>query len=166
MSSFRIRPGFTQIVDLGIEETRARIARTVNEESERCEILSFPGFMCLRIPSRERKFWSPRLHLSLEPTEDGKTRVQGTYGPNANMWSAFLYGFLFVGSLSVFSGIFGFCQWMIGQTPWGLWIFLTVLGIVIALYLLAQLGQKLGARQTFQLHQIYESAMGATVEIH
>jgi hypothetical protein len=38
--------------------------------------------------------------------------------------------------------------------------------ILIGLYLLAQFGQKLGALQTFRLHQIYEAAMGRTVEIH
>ncbi|MBC8127991.1 MAG: hypothetical protein H8M99_12690 [Gloeobacteraceae cyanobacterium ES-bin-144] len=165
MSSFLIRPSFSQIIDLGIEETREMIVKEVNRENECCEVKSFPSFVCLRIPEVDRHFWSPRLNLSLKPTEDGKTLVEGTYGPNANVWSIFIYAYLITGSVGLFSGILGFCQKMIGHQPWGLWIFGVVLTTAAALYVFAQFGQKLGARQTFLLHQIYESAMGGTVEI-
>jgi len=37
---------------------------------------------------------------------------------------------------------------------------------VIGLYLLAQFGQKLAARQTYLLHLTYEAAVGSSVEIH
>ena len=57
-------------------------------------------------------------------------------------------------------------QCLIGQRPWALWIFGAMLAIGIGLYVVAQFGQKLGALQTFRLHQIYEAAMGRTVEIH
>ena len=165
MSSFRIRPQFSQLLDLGVEEARERIADRVEVEGGRCEVKSFPGFICLRIPEQDRHFWSPRLNLNLEPVEDGKTLVEGTYGPNANVWSLFLYGYLVSGSIGLFSGILGSCQWWIGHLPWGLWIFGTMVAVAVGLYVFAQFGQKLGARQTFLLHQIYESAMGATVEI-
>jgi hypothetical protein len=36
----------------------------------------------------------------------------------------------------------------------------------VLLYLGAQLGQKLGAWQTFQLHQAYQTAIGRPTEIH
>lgn len=165
MSSFRIRPRFSQVIELAIDEARERIVREVNEGEHHCEVKSFPGFICLRIPEEERHFWSPRLNLSLDPAEDGKTRIEGTYGPNANVWSLFLYGYLLSGSVGLFSGTLGFAQWMIGMRPWGLWIFSVMLAVGIGLYLFAQFGQKMGAQQTFRLHQIFEAAMGRTVEI-
>jgi hypothetical protein len=165
MSSFRIRPTFTQILDLPVDEARERIVSRVEENEDRCEVKNFPGFICLRIPAEHRRYWTPRLNLSLYPTDDGQTRIEGTYGPNANMWSSFLYGYLLIGSIGLFSGIFGFCQAKLGMQPWGLWIFGAALAIAIGMYVMAQMGQKLGARQMFQLHQIYEDAMGATVEI-
>jgi hypothetical protein len=67
--------------------------------------------------------------------------------------------------MGTFSGVFGFAQWMTGARPWGLWIFGAMVVIALGLYVFAQFGQKLGAQQTFLLHQIYESAMGRTVEI-
>lgn len=165
MSSFGIRPSFSHLLEMSVEEARERIVEQVQSEPGRCEVKSFPGFVCLRIPEQERHFWSPRLNLSLDATEDGKTRIQGTYGPNANMWGLFLYGFVAVGTLTMISGILGLCQWKIGHQPWGLWIFFSIAAIGVGLYLLAQFGQKLGAQQTFRLHQIFEAAIGTMVEI-
>jgi hypothetical protein len=166
MSSFHMRPRFSQVVDLGIDETRDQIVTGISAGGDPCEVKSFPGFICLRIPEEDRHFWTPRLNLSLDRMEDGKTRIEGTYGPNANVWSLFLYGYLLTGTMGFFSGIFGFAQWMIGAQPWALWIFGVMLAIAVGLYVFAQFGQKLGAQQTFRLHQIYEAAMGRAVEIH
>jgi hypothetical protein len=165
MSSFRIRPRFTQTVDLDLETAQQRLFVHGNREGSRCEVKSFPGFISLRIPEQDQHFWSPQLHLSLEPAGDGKTVIHGIYGPNTNVWSLFLYGYLLVGSLGLFSGILGFCQWMVGNRAWGLWIFGVMLAAAVALYLVAQFGQKLGAQQTFLLHLTYEGAMGLPVEI-
>lgn len=166
MSSFAIRPHFSQTLELGVEDAQARILREVGRGDDRCEVKNFPGYICLRIPEQDRHFWSPRLTLSLEKVDEGSTRIEGIYGPNANVWSIFLYGYLLSGTFGLFSGIFGFVQRTLGQYPWALWICGAMLLILIGLYLLAQFGQKLGALQTFRLHQIYEAAMGRTVEIH
>jgi hypothetical protein len=48
---------------------------------------------------------------------------------------------------------------------WGLWIATAMLLIAVWMYLSAQFGQKIGAQQTFQLHQIYGEAVGQSVEI-
>lgn len=166
MSSFGIRPRFTQTLDLAMEEAHARLARAVEAGADPCEMKVFPGFICLRIPEQDRHFWSPRLNLEFEGTQDGKTRIEGIYGPNANVWGLFLYGYLLTGTFGLFSGIFGLAQCLIGKHPWALWIFGAMLALALALYLVAQFGQKLGAQQTFRLHRIYEAAMGRTVEVH
>jgi hypothetical protein len=165
MSSFRLRPRFSHELELGVGEAREWIAGQLRLKGERCEVKSFPGFICLRIPVEDRHYWSPRLNISLDSEGEGKTLVQGTYGPNANMWSSFLYGYLLVGSLGLFSGMLGFCQWWLNMQAWGLWVFSAMLAIGIGMYLLAQFGQKVGAKQMFLLHQIYEDAVGREVDI-
>lgn len=165
MSGFGLRPAFSHLMDLGAEEARARIVGGVVKNPTMCEVLAFPGFICLRVPADRRRFWSPRLHLSLEAEGEGKTRVSGTYGPNANMWSSFLYGYLLVGSAGLFSGILGWCQSALGMRAWGLWIFFPMLAAAAGMYLLGHIGRKLGERQTMELHRIYEEAAGCTVDI-
>ena len=166
MSSFRMRPCFSHDLDGPVEDERGRIVGSIEESGADCEVKSFPGFICLRVPMEERRIWSPRLNVSLEAAENGSTLAHGTYGPNANRWSMLLYIGLIVGSLGLFSGILGFCQWTLGIRPWGLWIFSTMVMAMLGMYLAAQVGQKLGAQQTFRLHQIYEAAVGKKVEIN
>lgn len=151
---------------MGVDQAREWIVSKVKESGGHCEVKSFPGFVCLRVPEKDRHYWSPRLNISLEPDGEGKTKVQGIYGPNANMWSSFLYGYMLVGCMGMFSGILGFCQCSLHMQTWGLWIFAAMVALALGMYLLAQFGQKIGARQTYQLHQIYEAAVAREVEIH
>ncbi|MEM1293842.1 MAG: hypothetical protein AAGH89_00660, partial [Verrucomicrobiota bacterium] len=140
MSSFKIRPQFRQVVAQKPEDVENQILASVEKQSDRCVIRRFAGFLCLRIPDDDQHFWSPRLHLNLEETEDGETMIRGAYGPNANVWGLFLYGYIMVGFLGLISGIFAFSQWSIGAHPWGFWILGGFLLAAIALYVIAQIG--------------------------
>ena len=166
MSSFRSRPRFCQILEKSPEMLQDQILESINGSETDYEVLDFAGFLCLRIPENDRHFWSPRLNLSFDQTEEGKTQITGIYGPNANVWSIFLYSYLTLGSAALFSGVLSISQWAIDAKPWGLWIFAPATVGIVALYFIAQFGQKLGAQQTFQLHQTYETAVGEPVAIH
>ncbi|HRH97109.1 MAG TPA: hypothetical protein PLB55_14305 [Prosthecobacter sp.] len=165
MISCRLRPRFTQVLDMGVDAARELIASGACRHEDRCEVKSFPGYVSLHVLEKDSQYWSPRLNLSLEPEPDGRTRVTGTYGPNANVWSAFLYGYLLVGSAGVFAGLLGLCQWWLGMTAWGLWIFFAMLGIAAGMCVMAQCGQKVGEQQTLVLHQVYEDVVGMRVDI-
>jgi hypothetical protein len=166
MSSFRIRPVFSQELSLAPAEVQRRIRRGVEEGEGRFEIKEHAGFLCFRIHPDDRHFWSPRLNLSIDERADGGTIVHGIYGPNADVWGMFLYSYLIVGLLALFSGLFGFCQWWLGEYAWGLWIHGGMLLGLLGLYIAAQFGQKLAARQMFQIHLAYEAAVGKIAEIH
>jgi hypothetical protein len=165
MSSFRVRPRFVQTVPLSPQQIEDRVSAALAERCRGCELKRFPGYLTLRIPEDEQHFWSPQLTLSLDPDEAGGTTISGIYGPRTNVWSMFLYGYLIVGTLATFTGIFGIAQWVVGARPWGLAPFAIFVALALALYLFAQFGQKLGARQTYTLHLAYEAAIGESVEI-
>ena len=99
------------------------------------------------------------MQLSLEPTESGGTHILGVYGPEHEVWAFFIYGYIVTGLLGIFSGIYGFAQMFIGEMPWALWICGSMAVVAGLLYLMAQLGQKLGAWQTFELHHVYQTAL-------
>ena len=166
MSSFRIRPHFRETVDWNFGSAQEELVARLRQDGSRCVVMSFPGYVTLRIPDRDQHFWSPQLTVSLEETEGGGTRLEGIYGPNTNVWSMYLYGYLLVGTAGVFAAVFGISQWLAGTRPWVLWILAGLLCCALGLYLMAQFGQKLAARQTFLLHQELESALGRPVEIH
>ncbi|HEY0864546.1 MAG TPA: hypothetical protein VGD97_10620 [Lacunisphaera sp.] len=165
MSSFRVRPRFEHTIELSREATRAQILAALAEKAPQLEVKSFPEFIGLHIPAAERHRWSPRLFLSLEPTPGGGTRIEGIYGPEIEVWAVFLYGYLITGLLGTFSGLYGCAQLVIDDEPWAFYVTGSMAVIAGLLYLAAQLGQKLGAWQTFQLHQAYQAAIGRPAEI-
>lgn len=165
MSSFRIRPRFTHTLDITPSAARALILRSLATQSPTLEVKPHAEFIGIHIATAERRYWSPRLFLGLEPTPEGKTVVDGTYGPEIEIWAVFLYGYLLTGLLGTFSGILGCAQVFTGAYPWAFWFTGSMALIAVLLYLSAQLGQKFGAWQTFQLHQAYQNAIGRPAEI-
>jgi len=160
LSSFRVRPRFEDSLALSPDASRQFLLEAFARQNPSFEVKAFPGYICLRIPPAERNFWSPRLTLSLDAAPDHTTRIEGLYGPNANLWSLFLFGYLIIGVFGMFSGILGWAQHVIGSPPWGLWVCGVMAFLALVMYLVAQLGQKFGAVQTYQLHQAYEAAIG------
>ena len=165
MISWKLRPSFRQELAFGSEVARKRIAEQVERNGVKCELKSFPGFICLRIPIEERHLWSPRLNISLEEDDSGKTHVRGTFGPNANLWALYLYGYLIVGLVGMFSGIFGACQLALGMSAWGMWVFSSMLVLALAMYLASLAGQRLAQPQSERLERIYVNAIGQEVEL-
>ncbi len=155
-----MRPRFEHALAVAPEAARARILAGLTRCTPRFEVHDFPGFIGLHLPPGQRRYWSPRLFIMLDPAPDGTTRVTGTYGPEIEVWGVFLYGYLITGLLGTFSGVFGGAQMLVGSEPWAFWITGSMGVIAGVLYLGAQLGQKLGAAQTYQLHEAYRAAVG------
>ncbi|MDI1338110.1 MAG: hypothetical protein PSU94_18165 [Lacunisphaera sp.] len=158
LSSFRIRPRFEQAVAAPPEPVHAALVRALATHAPALVVRPFPGFIGIHLPDAERRRWSPRLFLSLDAAPGGGTRIMGTYGPEIEVWSVFLYGYLITGLLGTFSGILGGAQLFIAAEPWAFYVTGSMAIAAGLLYLAAQLGQKLGAWQTFQLHQAYTAA--------
>lgn len=162
-TSFSVRPRFLQTVALAPEAARRRLLDALALHAADLEVKEFPGMIGLHIAAPQRRTWSPRLILSFEPAADG-TRIEGIYGPEIEIWSVFLYGYLITGMIGMFSAILGSAQLFVHARPWGLWVCGAMATVAALLYLGAQLGQKLGAWQAFQLHQAYQAAVAGGLD--
>ncbi len=161
LSSFRVRPRFEHVVAAPPDDAHAALLRGLADHDPGLAVKPFPGFIGIHLPDAERRQWSPRLFLSVDAAPGGGTRIEGIYGPEIEIWSVFLYGYLGTGLLGTFSGILGVCQHLLGQNPWGLYVCGSMAVGALLLYLFAQLGQKLGAHQTYRLHAAYTAAAQA-----
>ncbi len=135
-----------------------RLLEALNDLPEGIVVRAFPGLVGLHIADAQRRAWSPRLLLNFESRPDGSTIIEGVYGPEIEIWSVFLYGYIFSGMIGMFSAILGGAQWFISSYPWALWVTGAMAVVAAGLYLAAQFGQKLGAWQTVQLHQAWLAA--------
>jgi hypothetical protein len=118
----------------------------------------------IRVNKSHRHFWSPQLSILMyrEP-EDTETRLVGVYGPMPNVWTMFTLAYLAIGVLIVFISIIGFSQKALGHESSILYA-LPILGLIaVSMYIISQMGQKLGAAQTYAIHYFFEEAIGESV---
>lgn len=158
LSSFRVRPRFRVYVAANPTAVRTRLIATLAELPEGLVVRDFPGLIGLHITEDRRHYWSPRLLLNIDAQPDGTSCIEGVYGPETEVWSIFLYGYIFSGMIGIFSAIMGGAQILVSSIPWAFWITGAMVLMATGLYIAAQLGQKMGAWHTFQIHEVWRVA--------
>lgn len=165
MTSIHIRPRFTQTLSLTPNEIIERVQDRLDSEGATCIGACYPTFIELRILPKDQHFWSPQLMLNFENAVEG-TKIEGVYGPAKNVWSLFWLMYLFLGLATMWILIHSGVRWSLGMDMPMLWG-LAVTGVgLVAVYMFAQTGQKIGAEQMFTLHHFWEEAVGDRVHIH
>lgn len=154
MSSLRIRPRFKHVIEAEKEDLQRKIHDALQQE----ELLTYtvlPGHTYIRIDASHQHFWSPQLHLTFQQ-ENKNVIIGGLYGPNPALWAVFFFGYVVIGLLSLFVGMWGFAQHSLGMDSTILWAIPGLGFIGLVLYLASQAGQKMGAQQMFDIHHFYE----------
>lgn len=156
MSSFRIRPRFKNTVHLSIQDITQKFQKLDNDTKAQFMVKLSHHHITIHIPLEDRHYWSPVLTISLEETPDG-TIVRGLYGPNPSVWAIFFFGYIALGLIALFAGMYGASKAMLNMEAPILWILPICGGLALLLYIIAQGGQKIGAEQMFRMHHFYES---------
>ncbi|MEM9378949.1 MAG: hypothetical protein AAGB93_03290 [Planctomycetota bacterium] len=115
------------------------------------------------LPEDRRRMWSPWLHLDVNEVEGEPTRatIFGRFTPAPSMWTAVMFSYLALGVLAVGGGLFGYCQWMIDEPPWGLWFLPVTGGIALVILLFSRTGQSIAREQMVDIVSVVEDAVGA-----
>jgi len=164
MSSFRIKPRFKHVTDLSYDKLSELIEKGLNDKERECEYQFITGSLRIKIPEKDRHYWSPELNLAID--QDGEeTVIVGRYGPSSGTWTMIVAGYAALGLLTFFIGLYGSARLSVGLSASILWLIPVFLVLALALYITAQFGQKLGAEQMYQLHFFYQSIIGKKVKI-
>ena len=165
MTSFRIRPRFRVTSPKSQQTILSSLQAALQEQPAICHGIAIEGHIVLKVLPEEAHYWSPQLSILLDQ-EEGHTLIRGRYGPKPNVWTLFTMSYLAISILGIFISIIGFSRLSLGLSSGILW-FLPILGIAaIGLYIISQLGQKLGAEQTFTLHHFFEGILGQKIPLH
>lgn len=168
MTSFRVRPRFRRETAESPKELSERIVSEAKQQQAPFTVSFIPGLhmhIVLKIPQAERHYWSPQLSLTLETQEDGSTLIRGLYGPAPSVWTLFTFGYAVISVLGFFAFALGFSQWSLGMSAPILWALPILSVFALGLYILAQLGQKMGAAQTYKLHYFFENLLQEHIQI-
>lgn len=164
MSSFRIRPRFKHSIAADKNDLEQRFVEKLKEETQ-FSYTALPDHLYIRIEESQRHVWSPQLSITFEQEED-QVLIRGLYGPNPTLWAFFFFGYVVLGILSVFIGMWGFSLYSLDQDATILYAIPVFAVLALVLYIISQTGQKLGAQQMFDIHNFYESITHDKVIVH
>jgi hypothetical protein len=167
MTSIRIRPRFQQHITRSSESLLQLFEQQFITGEPSCTGTIIPdNHVLIKINPSERHFWSPQLWLTFDTEDDGNTLLRGLYGPGPSVWTLFVFGYGALGVAALFIAMAGFAQLNLDMPAPILWA-LPFIGLcALGIYITAQVGQKLGAQQTFQLHQFLETTLEEKISIH
>jgi hypothetical protein len=152
MQWFRLRPTF----EIPLAESRAEALAKIESQYQR---LGTGGLMFLHgeygefhLPASEHRLWSP--HLSFYVYErDVAGLIHGRFAPRLEVWT-FVWVIYLAMSFSAFFGLaLAYSQWTLGGTPWGSWISIIAMIAIIALYVVAHIGQQWSSDQMMSLRE-------------
>ena len=166
MTSIRIRPRFKLSTSYSPEELISKIKLRLEEGGNNCYAESLlKNFIVLKIEKEEQHFWSPQLTLSIDKLENGSF-IRGLYTPKPTIWSMFVFFYTGIGVCILFGGLYGLSRLSLNLEAPILWAIPVLVGLALLLYIIAQIGQKLGAQQMFYLHHFIENAIDKKVRIY
>ena len=116
--------------------------------------------LMLVIPPQYRHFWSPWLHIDIHPAEEtpSSSVIKGRFSPNPSVWTAFMFSYITLATLTFFASMFGIAQWMMKKPPSTLKFIPIFIILAIILYWASLIGQRIAQAQ---MHELYDVSMGA-----
>lgn len=158
MPWFRLRPTF----EISLDRPRALVIENLRVEqsgaANRNLFLIHGEYGELHLPPSEHRLWSP--HLSFYVFErDNRCWIHGRFAPRVNVWTSVWIVYL----ATAFTAFFGFTlaisQWLLQTNPWGLWVGLAALALLLGVYVAAHLGQQWSADQMHKLRAQLENCL-------
>ncbi|MEL7124107.1 MAG: hypothetical protein AAFO07_32020 [Bacteroidota bacterium] len=153
MSTLEIRPRFEIDASISQQELLSRFKKALKSEN-----ISFNGYVSdrhivVKIPPNEDHFWSPQLSMDVVEKEDSFSTLYGLIGPKPSVWLMFVFFYFFLGFFLMIISIIGFSRMNLGLSAGILWLLPIVILLIVAVYVTAYLGRKLGRDQMKDLLQ-------------
>ena len=105
-NEIRLRLRFYKDVEENVESIRQKFENYKVNCTEDCHLKIKQNHIWMNIPGGKREYWSPHLHLELEPIDNNETHIRGLFGPEPTLWTLFMFlHFIASGIFVIFSGI-------------------------------------------------------------
>ena len=150
MQWFRLRPTFEIPLAIGRAEAMKRIQAHYDRLGPTSSMFLHGEYGEFHLPTAEHRVWSP--HLSFYVHDQGELGlIHGRYAPRLEVWT-FVWVIYLAMAFSAFFGIaLAYSQWSLGAAPWGGWIATAAVIAIVALYVVAHVGQQLSSDQMHTL---------------
>ena len=165
------RPSFSIDLPVSAHEVIAQLAAQLETGPQQLRRTRPPGGggdvglrdrdqLVLTVPATQAHFWSPWLTVDVAPRGHG-THLFAKFSPHPSVWTGFMFGYLTLAMVLVFSLVFVGALAMTGGEPWALWISAGASLGLAGMWWVSQLGQRLAHAQMEALRDALERALAA-----
>lgn len=154
-NKLRLRLRFYHDVQKPWEEVRRQFEVFANQPPEGFKISVCDQHIWIHIVGNQKRYWSPHLHLELEPKEN-HTHIRGLFGPDPTLWTFFMFlHFLVAGVFTIF-GMVLYSKFSLRQ-PYGFDLLVMVLMVSVwfLLYFIGRQVRSNGYGQMDELEQLF-----------
>jgi hypothetical protein len=123
-----------------------------NLKSDNFIIKTSDNHIWLDIVPAKRKYWTPHLHLELEPKSDSETHIRGLFGPDPTLWTFFMFLHFIIAGLFFIFGAMAYSDYILKNSitiDVSIMVLMTVFWF--SLYYLAKSIRKKGSQQIKEL---------------
>lgn len=168
---FAFRPGFSLDVDVPSRELVSRLAKALGAMPLQLRRTRLPGggdsdrarrdhdHLVITVKPDVRHFWSPWLTIEVEPRGE-TSRLSALFSPHPSLWTGYMFGYLSLGVIMMFSLIYaGSAAMMGGGALWALWVAGGAVLGAVGMWWASVLGQRLAGAQMDELHAALDRAV-------
>jgi hypothetical protein len=152
--------------DKDIEENSAslllKFEKYANLQSDNFTIKTSDNHIWLDIVPSKRKYWTPHLHLELEPKNDSETHIRGLFGPDPTLWTFFMFLHFIIAGLFFIFGAMAYSDYVLNNsTTLDITIMLLMTILWFSLYFLAKAIQGKGHQQMHELDTYFSTIINS-----
>ena len=155
-----LRPRFK--IDLNTDDKKALQAfKDKKSEQSKYIVTCVDHHVFIKIPKEKQHYWSPQLHLEIDPIDDDSSLLSGLFGPNPTVWTMFMFFHFIVAGLFIGFGVWAYSNWSLGE-PFliqGAMMILMVL-IWFVLYYGGRMGKAKGNDEMHLLYDFMKKTLG------
>lgn len=167
--SLALRPSFSVDLDcpsrIVLERLFARLGagphqlrRTRVFGGERAAEAPAHDIFVLTVSEAEQHVWSPWLTVEVSPREGGAS-LFARFSPHPSVWTLFAFSYIALSAVLLFSLCFAAALAMSGGSPWALFASGGTALVMLALWWISQVGQRLARGQMEALRADLEGAI-------
>ena len=138
-NQIRLRLRFYKDVQESIDAVRQKFENYKLNCTEDCQLKIKHNHIWMHMPESKREYWSPHLHLELEPKDNNGTHIRGLFGPDPTLWTLVMFlHFMVAGVFVIFCAI-AYSNYVLKQpTTMDLIVMLLMVCVWFLLYFIAR----------------------------
>ena len=115
-NTIRLRLRFYKDVEENMETLQEKFKDYSKNRLENMKINACENHIWLYIIGTKKHYWSPHLHLQLEPKSENETHIRGLFGPDQTLWTFFMFLHFIVAGIFTIFGMIAYSNYTLKQS--------------------------------------------------